>query len=213
VTASLPVRPPPDTAHDKILILDYGVQFHSEITHTVQGKVLLERFVLKAAGARPDWVMRDHVEEAVALIRRQVGGEEVILGLSGSVDSSVAAALIHRAIGYQLTCVFVDHGLLRLNEADLVMEMFVGHAGHSGDAETEALRHPMSRVHMLRSAIRGRLEAAASAGGASVPGAAGGLRGADKATTRASDRVHLLARAQLAAHDSSGSSWAEDGVE
>jgi GMP synthase (glutamine-hydrolysing) len=104
----------------------YGVQFHPEVTHTVQGRALLERFVLGIAGARPDWVMRDHVEEAVAAIRAQVGDEEVILGLSGGVDSSVAAALIHRAIGEQLTCVFVDHGLLRLNEAQLVMEMFVG---------------------------------------------------------------------------------------
>jgi GMP synthase (glutamine-hydrolysing) len=104
----------------------YGVQFHPEVTHTVQGRLLLERFVLKIAGARPDWVMRDHIEEAVARIREQVGGEEVILGLSGGVDSSVAAALIHRAIGDQLTCVFVDHGLLRLNEAQLVMDMFVG---------------------------------------------------------------------------------------
>ena len=104
----------------------YGVQFHPEVTHTLQGRALLERFVLQIAGARPDWVMRDHVEEAVALIREQVGHEEVILGLSGGVDSSVAAALVHRAIGEQLTCVFVDHGLLRLNEAQLVMEMFVG---------------------------------------------------------------------------------------
>jgi len=104
----------------------YGVQFHPEVTHTVQGRALLERFVLGICGARPDWVMRDHVEEAVAAIRAQVGSEEVILGLSGGVDSSVAAALIHRAIGEQLTCVFVDHGLLRLNEARLVMDMFVG---------------------------------------------------------------------------------------
>ncbi len=104
----------------------YGVQFHPEVTHTVQGRALLERFVLGICGARPDWVMRDHVAEAVAAIRAQVGSEEVILGLSGGVDSSVAAALIHRAIGEQLTCVFVDHGLLRLNEAQLVMEMFVG---------------------------------------------------------------------------------------
>jgi GMP synthase (glutamine-hydrolysing) len=104
----------------------YGVQFHPEVTHTVQGRALLERFVLGIAGARPDWVMRDHVEEAVQRIREQVGGEEVILGLSGGVDSSVAAALIHRAVGEQLTCVFVDHGLLRLNEAQMVMEMFVG---------------------------------------------------------------------------------------
>jgi GMP synthase (glutamine-hydrolysing) len=96
------------------------------VTHTVQGRALLERFVLQIAGARPDWVMRDHVEEAVAAIRAQVGSEQVILGLSGGVDSSVAAALIHRAIGEQLTCVFVDHGLLRLNEAAAVMEMFAG---------------------------------------------------------------------------------------
>jgi GMP synthase (glutamine-hydrolysing) len=104
----------------------YGVQFHPEVTHTVQGKALLERFVLGICVAWPDWVMRDHIAEAVASIRQQVGNEEVILGLSGGVDSSVAAALIHRAIGDQLTCVFVDHGLLRLNEGALVMEMFVG---------------------------------------------------------------------------------------
>ena len=104
----------------------YGVQFHPEVTHTVQGRALLDRFVLEIAGAQPDWVMRDHIAEAVARIREQVGSEEVILGLSGGVDSSVAAALIHRAIGDQLTCVFVDHGLLRLNEAAMVMEMFVG---------------------------------------------------------------------------------------
>jgi GMP synthase (glutamine-hydrolysing) len=104
----------------------YAVQFHPEVTHTVQGRALLERFVLDIAGAKPDWVMRDHIEEAVAAIRAQVGNEEVILGLSGGVDSSVAAALIHRAIGDQLTCVFVDHGLLRLHEAQLVMDMFVG---------------------------------------------------------------------------------------
>ncbi|HEU4459716.1 MAG TPA: glutamine-hydrolyzing GMP synthase [Methylibium sp.] len=104
----------------------YAVQFHPEVTHTVQGRALLERFVLGIAKARPDWVMGDYIEEAVARIREQVGGEEVILGLSGGVDSSVAAALIHRAIGDQLTCVFVDHGLLRLNEGAMVMEMFAG---------------------------------------------------------------------------------------
>ncbi|MEJ7139367.1 glutamine-hydrolyzing GMP synthase [Amphibiibacter pelophylacis] len=104
----------------------YGVQFHPEVTHTQQGKALLERFVLGICGARPDWIMQGHVEEAVAKIRDQVGDEEVILGLSGGVDSSVAAALIHRAIGDQLTCVFVDHGLLRLNEGDMVMAMFEG---------------------------------------------------------------------------------------
>jgi GMP synthase (glutamine-hydrolysing) len=104
----------------------YGVQFHPEVTHTVQGRALLNRFVLGICGARPDWVMGNYIDEAVARIRDQVGRDEVILGLSGGVDSSVAAALIHRAIGDQLTCVFVDHGLLRLNEAEMVMEMFAG---------------------------------------------------------------------------------------
>ena len=104
----------------------YGVQFHPEVTHTVQGRAMLNRFVLDICQASPDWVMGNYVEEAVSRIRTQVGDEEVILGLSGGVDSSVAAALIHRAIGDQLTCVFVDHGLLRLHEGDAVMEMFAG---------------------------------------------------------------------------------------
>ncbi|TXH86589.1 MAG: glutamine-hydrolyzing GMP synthase [Rhodoferax sp.] len=104
----------------------YAVQFHPEVTHTKQGTAILERFVLGICGAKPDWVMKDHIAEAVEAIRKQVGDEEVILGLSGGVDSSVAAALIHRAIGDQLTCVFVDHGLLRLNEGDMVMDMFEG---------------------------------------------------------------------------------------
>jgi GMP synthase (glutamine-hydrolysing) len=104
----------------------YGVQFHPEVTHTVQGAALLTRFVREIAGCRGDWVMGSYIDEAVARIREQVGDEEVILGLSGGVDSSVAAALIHRAIGSQLTCVFVDHGLLRLNEAQMVMDMFAG---------------------------------------------------------------------------------------
>jgi GMP synthase (glutamine-hydrolysing) len=86
----------------------------------------LRRFVLDICGANPDWIMGNYIEEAVAKIRQQVGNEEVILGLSGGVDSSVAAALIHRAIGDQLTCVFVDHGLLRLDEGKMVMEMFAG---------------------------------------------------------------------------------------
>ena len=104
----------------------YAVQFHPEVTHTKQGAALLNRFVLDICGARADWVMGNYIDEAVAHIRQQVGDEEVILGLSGGVDSSVAAALIHRAIGDQLTCVFVDHGLLRLNEGDMVMDMFEG---------------------------------------------------------------------------------------
>ena len=104
----------------------YALQFHPEVTHTKQGAAILQRFVLAICGTRPDWVMGDYISEAVEKIRQQVGDEEVILGLSGGVDSSVAAALIHRAIGDQLTCVFVDHGLLRLNEGDMVMDMFVG---------------------------------------------------------------------------------------
>jgi GMP synthase (glutamine-hydrolysing) len=104
----------------------YAVQFHPEVTHTVQGRAILERFVLGICGTKPDWIMGNYIDEAVAKIREQVGDEEVILGLSGGVDSSVAAALIHRAIGDQLTCVFVDHGLLRLHEGDMVMEMFEG---------------------------------------------------------------------------------------
>ncbi|MEO8921242.1 MAG: glutamine-hydrolyzing GMP synthase [Caldimonas sp.] len=102
----------------------YAVQFHPEVTHTVKGREILERFVLDIAGAKPDWVMGNYIDEAVAKIREQVGDDEVILGLSGGVDSSVAAALVHKAIGDRLTCVFVDHGLLRLDEARLVMEMF-----------------------------------------------------------------------------------------
>ena len=104
----------------------YAVQFHPEVTHTKRGAAILERFVLDICATRADWIMGDYIAEAVEQIRQQVGDEEVILGLSGGVDSSVAAALIHRAIGDQLTCVFVDHGLLRLNEGDMVMDMFVG---------------------------------------------------------------------------------------
>ena len=95
----------------------YGVQFHPEVTHTRQGKAILRRFVRDICGCTGDWDMPNFIDDAVASIRKQVGGQHVILGLSGGVDSSVAAALIHRAIGDQLTCVFVDHGLLRLNEA------------------------------------------------------------------------------------------------
>ncbi|MFC3626963.1 glutamine-hydrolyzing GMP synthase [Vogesella amnigena] len=107
----------------------YAVQFHPEVTHTKRGTEMLHRFVLHVAGAKPSWTMPNYIEEAIQKIRDQVGDEEVILGLSGGVDSSVAAALIHRAIGEQLTCVFVDHGLLRLNEGKMVMEMFAQNLG------------------------------------------------------------------------------------
>jgi GMP synthase (glutamine-hydrolysing) len=105
----------------------YGVQFHPEVTHTKQGTKLLHRFVHDVCGAKGDWQMPEYASEAVRQIRETVGQEEVILGLSGGVDSSVAAALIHKAIGKQLTCVFVDHGLLRLNEAKQVMDTFAKH--------------------------------------------------------------------------------------
>ena len=120
-TASCPIAGMADEARGY-----YGVQFHPEVTHTPQGRAMLTRFVRDICGARGDWRMGDYVSEAVARIREQVGSDNVVLGLSGGVDSSVAAALIHKAIGEQLTCVFVDHGLLRLHEAELVMEMFAG---------------------------------------------------------------------------------------
>jgi len=107
----------------------YAVQFHLEVTHTQQGAAILKRFVRDICGCRGDWNMPDYVTEAVARIRTMVGKEEVILGLSGGVDSSVAAALIHKAIGHQLTCVFVDTGLLRLNEAQQVVDTFQRHMG------------------------------------------------------------------------------------
>jgi GMP synthase (glutamine-hydrolysing) len=107
----------------------YGVQFHPEVTHTKQGRAILERFVRDICGTRADWNMPDYVAEAVERIRTEVGAEEVILGLSGGVDSAVAAALIHRAIGAELTCIFVDTGLLRLNEAEQVMAAFARHLG------------------------------------------------------------------------------------
>ena len=105
----------------------YGVQFHPEVTHTRQGAKLLERFVREICGCRGDWNMPDYAAETTAKIRELAGKEQVVLGLSGGVDSSVAAALIHRAIGDQLTCVFVDHGLLRLDEGAQVMDTFAKH--------------------------------------------------------------------------------------
>ena len=122
----------------------YGVQFHPEVTHTPQGKALLERFVLEICGLSGDWSMPDFREEAIGRIRSEVGAEEVVLGLSGGVDSSVAAALIHKAIGQQLTCVFVDHGLLRLNEGEQVMSTFAGNLGARVihvDARDQFMKH------------------------------------------------------------------------
>jgi GMP synthase (glutamine-hydrolysing) len=122
----------------------YGVQFHPEVTHTLQGKAIIERFVHDICGIGFDWNMPDYIDEAIGKIRSQVGKDEVILGLSGGVDSSVAAALIQRAIGKQLTCVFVDNGLLRLNEAEQVMDTFSKNLGLKVihiDASAEFLKH------------------------------------------------------------------------
>jgi len=107
----------------------YGVQFHPEVTHTAQGARLLERFVREICGADPLWSTGNILADAIERARAQVGGGKVLLGLSGGVDSSVVAALLHRAIGDQLVCVFVDHGLLRLGEAEQVMSTFAQHLG------------------------------------------------------------------------------------
>jgi GMP synthase (glutamine-hydrolysing) len=107
----------------------YGVQFHPEVTHTKSGQALLRRFVVDICGCRTLWTPEHIIEDQIARVRAKVGSDEVILGLSGGVDSSVVAALLHKAIGDQLTCVFVDTGLLRWNEGDQVMATFAEHLG------------------------------------------------------------------------------------
>jgi GMP synthase (glutamine-hydrolysing) len=139
----------------------YGLQFHPEVTHTLQGGEILRRFVREIAGCSASWVTGNIIEDRVARIRAQVGSDKVLLGLSGGVDSSVLAALLHRAIGAQLTCVFVDHGLLRLGEGDQVMTTFAEHMGVRviranaeerfldalrGEADPEAKRKIIGRV-------------------------------------------------------------------
>ena len=121
----------------------FGIQFHPEVTHTLKGEEIFRQFVLSVCGCEALWTPANIVEDAIARVREQVGSDKVLLGLSGGVDSSVVAALLHRAIGDQLTCVFVDNGLLRLNEGDQVMEMFAQNMGVKvirADAEERFLR-------------------------------------------------------------------------
>ena len=139
----------------------YGVQFHPEVTHTRQGKRMLEHFALDICQCEANWKSASIIEDAIAKLKQQIGDDEVILGLSGGVDSSVVAMLLHRAIGDKLTCVFVDNGLLRLNEAEQVMDMFGDHFGlkivhvnaenrfldaMKGEADPEAKRKIIGRV-------------------------------------------------------------------
>jgi GMP synthase (glutamine-hydrolysing) len=126
VTARTPATPVAAVENDKARL--YGVQFHPEVLHTEHGLRVLSRF-LELAGCRPSWTMLNIVEEQVDLIREQLGGGRAICGLSGGVDSAVAAALVQRAIGDRLTCVFVDHGLLRKGEAEQVEQDFVAATG------------------------------------------------------------------------------------
>ena len=107
----------------------YGIQFHPEVTHTLQGERIIKRFVLDICGCEPLWNPGNIIDDSIRQVREQVGSDEVVLGLSGGVDSSVVAALLHKAIGDQLTCVFVDNGLLRQHEGDQVMATFAQHMG------------------------------------------------------------------------------------
>ena len=107
----------------------YGIQFHPEVTHTLQGEAIFKRFALEICGCEPLWTAAAIIEDQINRVTEQVGGSHVLLGLSGGVDSSVVAALLHKAIGDQLTCVFVDNGLLRKNEGEMVMEMFAKNMG------------------------------------------------------------------------------------
>lgn len=107
----------------------FGVQFHPEVTHTLQGGRLLEHFLMEICGCEALWTAANIIDDQIKRVREQVGEQKVLLGLSGGVDSSVVAALLHKAIGDQLTCVFVDNGLLRKNEGDMVMDMFAKNMG------------------------------------------------------------------------------------
>src|SRR5690554_296882 len=127
VTASTPSCPIAAISHEEKRF--FGVQFHPEVTHTLQGKRILEHFLLEICACEALWTPAQIIEDMITRVRNQVGDKKVLLGLSGGVDSSVVAALLHKAIGKQLTCVFVDHGLLRKNEGNQVMEMFAQNMG------------------------------------------------------------------------------------
>lgn len=125
VAASTPSTPVAAISNEQRRL--YGVQFHPEVTHTMWGKEILRNFLLGPCGCEPTWTMANFLQRAVEAVRAQVGSGQVICGLSGGVDSAVAAALVHRAIGDQLTCIFVNHGLLRQGEPETVRETFAGH--------------------------------------------------------------------------------------
>lgn len=127
VTASTPSCPIAAISHEEKRF--FGVQFHPEVTHTLQGKRMIEHFLLEICECEALWTPAQIIEDMTQRVQDQVGNKKVLLGLSGGVDSSVVAALLHKAIGDQLTCVFVDHGLLRKNEGDQVMEMFANNMG------------------------------------------------------------------------------------
>ena len=119
----------PVAAFEDLITRRAGVQFHPEVAHTQQGQEMLQRFLYDIAGLEPTWTSTNIIEEQVAVIREQVGDKQVICGLSGGVDSAVAAALVHKAVGDQLTCIFVDHGLLRAGEAEQVEKDYVAATG------------------------------------------------------------------------------------